>query len=162
VSDDLKLLQQFRADKLQLLLRHQAAAKLIGQYDINNTYQYIINREETQLTWLDVAIAELGGTSAEDAAELDRGANAKRADAARRAIDEDVQEAQAFVDRWRSRIDTMTSARHAKMLRLIIGETLEGKRFFEQAQAGRTDLLGRRGAQLLPSHGEVLPARWVE
>ena len=39
----------------------------------------------------------------------------------------------------------MTNARHAKMLRVILGETLEQKRFFEQALAGRTDLLGKRG-----------------
>ena len=56
----------------------------------------------------------------------------------------------------------MANARHAKMLRLILGETLEQKRFFEQALAGRTDLLGRRGAQVGPSHGEVLPSRWIE
>ncbi len=56
----------------------------------------------------------------------------------------------------------MDNARHAKMLRVILGETLEQKRFFEQALAGRQDLLGRRGEQLGPSHGEVLPSRWIE
>ena len=50
----------------------------------------------------------------------------------------------------------MTNARHRGMLRVILGETLEQKRFFEQGLAGRTDLLGRRGQQLEPSHGEVL------
>ncbi len=30
------------------------------------------------------------------------------------------------------------------MLNVILGETLEQKRFFEQALAGRHDLLGRR------------------
>ena len=44
------------------LLRHQAGARLVGQYDANNTYQYIINREETQLTWVAKAIEELGGS----------------------------------------------------------------------------------------------------
>jgi hypothetical protein len=48
------------------------------------------------------------------------------------------------------------------MLRLVLGEVLEAKRFFDQALAGRTDLLGRRGAQLGPSHGVVLPTRWIE
>jgi hypothetical protein len=56
----------------------------------------------------------------------------------------------------------MNNARHAKMLRVILGETLEQKRFFEQALAGRQDLLGRRGEQVGPSHGEVLPSRWIE
>jgi hypothetical protein len=56
----------------------------------------------------------------------------------------------------------MTNARHAKMLRLILGEVLEEKRFFEQALAGRTDLLGKRAEQLGPAHGDVLPTRWIE
>ena len=47
-------------------------------------------------------------------------------------------------------------------LRVVLGEVLEAKRFFEQALAGRTDLLGRRGATLGPSHGDVLPSRWIE
>ena len=71
-------------------------------------------------------------------------------------------DAQAFVDRWRPRIDEMNNARHAKMLRVILGETLEQKRFFDQALAGRQDLLGRRGEQVGPSHGEVLSSRWIE
>ncbi len=36
----------------------------MSQYDANNTYQYIINREETQLSWLAQAITELGGDRA--------------------------------------------------------------------------------------------------
>ena len=78
----------------------------------------------------------------------DRSVNAKGkpADAARAVIEEDAHDAQAFVDRWRPRIDVMANARHAKMLRVVLGEVLEQKRFFEQALAGRTDLLGRRGA----------------
>jgi hypothetical protein len=56
----------------------------------------------------------------------------------------------------------MTNARHARMLRVILGEVLEQKRFFEQALAGRTDLLGRRADVLGPSHGNVLPSRWIE
>jgi len=48
------------------------------------------------------------------------------------------------------------------MLDVILGEVLEQRRFFEQALAGRTDLLGRREEQLAPSHGEVLPSRWIE
>ena len=43
-----------------------------------------------------------------------------------------------------------------------LGETLEQKRFFEQALAGDTDLLGRRGDEVGPRVGEVLPTRWIE
>ena len=73
-----------------------------------------------------------------------------------------ARDAQAFVDRWRPRVETMRNARHGKMLRVILGESLEQKRFFEQALAGRTDLLGRRGGHLEPARGEVLSTRWIE
>jgi hypothetical protein len=56
----------------------------------------------------------------------------------------------------------MSNARHAKMLRVVLGEVLEQKRFFEQAAAGRVDLLGRRQLNLEPARGEVLPGRWIE
>jgi hypothetical protein len=160
VSDLLALLQDFHREKLAALLRHQAGARLVGQYDLNNTYQYIVNREETQLSWVAAAIAELGGTT-QDATEPDRSAG-NGAGTAQTIFEEDAREAQAFVDRWRPRIDGMANARHAKMLRVILGEVLEQKRFFEQALAGRTDLLGRRGDAVGPAHGEVLPSRWIE
>ena len=49
------------------------------------------------------------------------------------------------------------------MLRVILGETLEQKRFFEQALAGQTGLLlGRRADQPEAARGEVLPNRWIE
>ena len=94
--------------------------------------------------------------------EPSRSAAGKASEAARRVIDEDARDAQAFVDRWRPRVESMNQARHRSMLRVILGETLEQKRFFDQALAGRTDLLGRRGAAVGPSHGEVLPSRWIE
>jgi hypothetical protein len=161
VTDLLQTLQEFYRDKLTLLLRHQAGAKVVGQYDVNNTYQYIINRDEAHLAWVGKAIADLGASPPEQA-EIGRSIGGRGADASRSVIDADAQDAQAFVDRWRPRLDHMTNARHAKMLRVILGEALEQKRSFEQALAGRTDLLGRRGEQLGPSHGEVLPTRWIE
>ena len=155
----LALLQEFYRDKLAAMLRHQAGARLIGQYDFNNTYQYVVNREDVQLSWLASAIAELGGTLP-DVASTDRGPAGK--DAARRVLEEDAREAQAFVDRWTPRVREMTNARHAKMLRVILGEVLEQKRFFEQALAGQMDLLGRRPDHVGPRIGEVLPTRWIE
>jgi hypothetical protein len=161
VTDLLSLLHELYRDKLTLLLRHEAAARHIGQYDINNTYQYIINREDVQLSWIATAITELNGTVPESA-DAERTVAGKGAAAAHAVIEEDVRETQAFVDRWRPRVDGMSNARHAKMLQVILGEALEQKRFFEQALAGRTDLLGRRADVLGPSHGEVLPTRWIE
>ena len=91
-----------------------------------------------------------------------RKASGTGAEAARAILQEDLADAQAFVDRWRPRVEAMSNARHRGMLRVILGETLEQKRFFEQALAGRTDLLGRREKTLAPAHGEVLPTRWIE
>jgi hypothetical protein len=161
VSDLLGLLQEFYRDKLTMYLRHQAGARLVGGYDANNTYQYIINRDDVQLSWVAKAIEELGGAVPE-VGDQTRAANGKPADAARAVFEEDGHDAQSFVDRWRPRIELMSNARHAKMLRVVLGELLEQKRFFEQALAGRTDLLGKRAEQLGPAFGEVLPSRWIE
>jgi hypothetical protein len=159
VTDLRALLEEFYREKLAIMLRHQAGARVIGQYDFNNTYQYVVNRDDVQLSWLSTAIAELGGTVS-DGQVPDRGERSK--DRARRVLEEDAADAQAFVDRWRPRIAGMSNARHAKMLSLILGETLEQKRFFEQALAGQTDLLGRRPDHVGPRVGEVLPTRWIE
>ena len=161
MTGTLALLEEFYRDKLTMLLQHQAGARLVGQYDVNNTYQYIVNREDVQLSWVAKAIEELGGTLA-PLTEPTRAANVKAAEAAHQIIEEDGRAAQSFVDRWRPRIEAMSDARHRSMLRVILGETLEQKRFFEQALAGRTDLLGRRGEQVGPSHGVVLSSRWIE
>ena len=155
----LAALQEFYREALVRLLRHQAGARLIRQYDANNTYQYIINREETHLSWLAAAIVGLGGTVDEGGPEPERGTTR---DAAVVVMEEDARESLAFVDRWRPRVDAMANARDQKMLGVILGEVLEQPRFFEQALAGRTDLLGRRGQHLEPAHGEVLPSRWIE
>jgi hypothetical protein len=161
VTDLLPLLQEFHREKLAMMLQHQAGARRIAQYDANNTYQYIVNREEAQLTWVAAAIAELGETPA-DAGEPVRTASGKGDAAARAIFEEDARQAQEFVDRWRPRIDEMNNARHAKMLRVILGETLEQKRFFDQALAGQLDLLGRRPDHVGPRVGSVMSSRWIE
>jgi hypothetical protein len=81
--------------------------------------------------------------------------------AARVVLEDDARLEQAFVDRWRGVVEEMTHARHRGMLRVILGEALEHRRFFDQAVAGRTDLLGRH-LQPDAHHGRVLDRRWVE
>jgi hypothetical protein len=161
VTELLPLLQEFYRDKLAELLRHQAGARLVAQYDANNTYQYIVNREETQLSWLATAILELGGAVPDEGQEPTRTGGRGRA-ASNAVLEEDARGAQAFVERWRPRVESMTNARHRGMLRVILGESLEQQRFFEQALAGQTDLLGRRTEEVGPRVGEVLPSRWIE
>jgi len=159
VTDLLPLLQEFYRDKLSEVLQHIADARVVTDYDANNTYQYIINREETQLSWAAQAIVELSGEV--PTAGTDRTGDST-SPGMRAVIEGDVREAQAFVARWRPRVEAMGNARHRKMLNVILGETLEQKRFFEQALAGRHDLLGRRTEDVGLLVGKVLPTRWIE
>ena len=159
MTDLLPLLQDFYRDKLASVLQHTANARGVSDYDANNTYQYIINREETQLSWVAQAIVELGGEVPTASGDSAGGRTPTDTHA---VIEQDAREAQAFVDRWRPRVDAMANARHRKMLHVILGEALEQKRFFEQAVAGRHDLLGRRTDDVGPLVGKVLPTRWIE
>jgi hypothetical protein len=152
------LLTEFYAEKLAEVSAHLAHARLVRQYDANNTYQYIINREEVQLSWLAKAIGDEGGAVPESPSAM---VDAKHADAPA-VFDQDRRNAEAFIERWRPKVEEMEHARHKAMLGVILGETREQQRFFEQALAGRTDLLGRRGHDAGPSYGDVLPARWIE
>jgi len=162
VTDLLPQLQEFYEAKLGVLLRHQAGARLIRQYDINNAYQYLINRDDAHLSWVAAAIVDLGGLANDSAPEPVRRAGRDAAVTARMVLEEDSRDAQEFVDRWRPRVDAMTNARHRGMLSVILGEMLEQKRSFEQGLAGQLDLLGRRPDHVGPRVGEVLPTRWVE
>jgi hypothetical protein len=159
-ADLLSLLEECYHDKLALRRRHVAAARLVGHYDFNNTYQYIIAREETQLTWLGDAIREAGGHLA-DAPEPDLPAGRTAADVAQSVIRDDAAHARAFVERWRDRVAAVSNARHRRMCEVIVAETQEHQRFFEQMLAGRADLLGRRPPGSGAS-GRVLPVRWIE
>src|SRR4026208_1573937 len=59
-QDELKkFLTEIAAERLALLQRHEAAARVGGHYDFNNAYQYVIAREETHLSWLRSALEEL-------------------------------------------------------------------------------------------------------
>ena len=62
---------------------------------------------------------------------------------------------------WRPRGEAMSNARHRNMMNVILGESMEHSRLFEQAASGFEDVLGRRtdGAARV---GEVLPSRWQE
>jgi hypothetical protein len=155
----LDLLREFHREKEAMRQRHIAVARHVSQYEFNNTYQYVINREDGHVRWLYDAIVDLGG-QAEDSAVPDIPSPGKAADGILRLIGEDRDQLQAFVDRWMGRLEAMPNARHRTMLRLMLGETLEQKRFMDLALAGRTDLLGRR-ADGAGTGGGVLPARWV-
>jgi len=158
----LSILREFHHEKLALRQRHVAVARHVSQYDANNTYQYVIAREDVHLQWLEASIAELGGTP-DAVAEPTLPARGKK-DSYRPLVEEDAREAEVFVSRWRPRVGEITHARHRNMLQIILGETLEHKRFFDQITEGRVDVLGRRSnGPGSPGTGDgVLPVRWIE
>jgi hypothetical protein len=161
VNDLLELLQAFYRDKLAELLRHLAGARRIRQYDLNNAYQYFVNRDEVHLSWIASAIADLG-VPVPNGVQPELAVPGGGEDAWREIVAADVHAAQSFVDRWRPRVEEMANARHRGMLRVVLGEVLEQKRSFEQALAGELDLLGRRTPSVGPRVGGVLPTRWIE
>ena len=167
-QDELRrLLTDCAAERLGILQRHEASARVVSHYDFNNTYQYVIAREETHISWLQNAVAEFGLTLPQPSPVLPdpqapKTGKGKAAAAAFRGIlEEDARTLGAFVEKWRPRLETMTHARHRTMLNVIVGETLEHKRLFEQAAAGFEDVLGRR-TTFAERVGAVLPSRWQE
>jgi len=161
--DILALLTEFHREKLTLRQRHAAVARQVSNYSFNNTYQYVIAREDVHLAWLETAIADLGGTPA-DVAEPELASvgksSAKKKDLFAPLVRQDAQEAEAFVACWRPRIAEVSHARHRTMLQVILGETLEHKRFFDQIVSGRDDVLGRR-ADGAGTGDNVLGVRWL-
>ena len=155
----LDLLREFHRDKAGLRQAHAAAAQFVGDYDFNNTYQYVIAREDMHVRWLIDAITDLGAQP-DDVAARQLSPSGKGAEAQRSVIAADRDGAARFIDKWRSRLDGLPNARHGTMLHVILGETVEHKRFFDLALAGRTDLLGRR-ADGAGTGGGVLDRRWM-
>jgi hypothetical protein len=165
--DDLKaLLTEFAADRLALIQRHEAGARAVSNYDFNNTYQYVIAREDTHLAWLQNALGELGVPLPAAAPALDLPSApkpSKKVDAGafREILESDAAHLGRFVEKWRERIDRVTHARHRTMLKVILGESLVHERLFEQAASGFEDLLGRRPGGV-DRVGGVISTRWVE
>jgi hypothetical protein len=155
----LAFLQEFYRERAALYLRHIAVAQHIGNLDFNNTYQYVVNREDTHLVWLRAAITELGGDVPDGGPEPSLQASTAKGFGAH-LIDEDARSTGAFIEKWKDRVETVGNARDRGMLRVILGEMREHQRFFEQAVAGREDLLGRR-LDAGPRRGLVAASRWL-
>ena len=155
----LAVLRECHREKLTLRQRHVAVAKRVSNYSFNNTYQYVIAREDVHLAWLEAAIADLAGTP-DQVSEPSVPPPRSKKDSFLPLVQEDARDAEAFVARWRPRAADMTHARNRNLLQLILGETLEQKRFFDQMVAGRDDLLGRRMDGAGTGDG-VLGVRWI-
>lgn len=166
MSDLRAFLSTFAAERVALLERHEAGARLVSHYDFNNTYQYVIGREETHLSWLQSALAELEVALPAAASTLPvppAPKPGKKIDvgAHRGIIEDDARQLGAFTERWRDRVNAIEHARHRTMLNVILGESLEHKRLFDQAAGGFEDLLGKRTGGVARV-GAVLSKRWQE
>jgi hypothetical protein len=165
--DELRtFLTDITADRLALIQRHEASARVVSHYDFNNTYQYVIAREETHLTWLQTALSEIeaampAASSIPSVPDVHKGGKSPDASTFRDILSEDAQLLGAFVDKWRPRVTALSHARHRTMLNVMLGESLEHKRLFEQAASGFEDVIGRRTGGVARV-GAVLPARWQE
>ena len=155
----LQILTEIYRDRLTLRNRHVAAAAHIADYNVNNTYQYVINRADGHVRWLQDAMEEMGGKP-EELAMPELKPSGKGRDAERSVITGDRDGARGFVEKWAPRIDALPNARHKTMLRVMLGEVREQEQFFEHALAGREDLLGRR-ADGAGTGGGVMATRWV-
>lgn len=156
-----RLLHQFYLERLALLMRHERSAQVMGDYDINNAYQYVLAREETHVSWVQHALLDRGAEVPADPPAPPAFEVGKRGPSASDVAREDARLNDQFIEKWRTLVASITHARHQGMLKVILGEMAEQRRFFEQAAAGRTDLLGKA----LPINervGQVLATRWVE
>jgi hypothetical protein len=158
-NDLLATLRELHRDKLTPRERHVAVARHIDHYDFNNTYQYAINREDLHLSWLEAALRELDGTP-DEVPEAQVPSPGKKGMFGPLA-QEDAAGAEAFVAKWRPRVAGISNVRHAKMVDVILGETLEHRRFFAQIAQGNEQVLGIRMPGAGTGHG-VMGVRWVE
>ena len=162
-----QLLSDCAAERLALLQRHEAAARAVAHYDFNNTYQYIIAREDTHLSWLQAALRGFGvplpaaGPGLPPPITPKAGKKTAEAAFSHQILDDDATSLREFVQRWTPRLAGMSNARHRTMLGVIVGESSEHARLFAQAAAGFEDLLGRRTVTSARVGG-VLSTRWVE
>jgi hypothetical protein len=161
-----QLLTDLAAERVALLERHEAGARAVSHYDFNNTYQYVLAREETHLTWLANALADFGAPLPKASSTIPVpavGKPGKKMDpsAFKAVLEDDAAGLNGFVQKWRPKIDAVMHARHRTMLNVVLGESLEHERLFTQAASGFEDLLGRRTGGVARV-GAVLPARWME
>ncbi len=122
----------------------------------------MINREDVHLSWLESAIIELEGTP-DTVAEPPLTRLVWNESIVPLVAQDAATPAPSSAAGGRGSTE-VTHARHRNMMNVILGETLEQKRSFEQIAAGREDVLGRRAnGPGSPGTGDgVMGVRWIE
>ncbi len=158
-SDLVAFLQECYDDRRALVDRHRAVAAHVAAYDANNTYQYVINREDLHVEWLADALAALGAERPAPAqgpsVTIERGK-----DAWKRLVADDARSLQEFVDKWLHRVESLTHARNRTMKRQMLGEVQEQTHLLNQIATGVPDVLGR-GGEGAGKRGVVGSTRWL-
>ena len=158
-TDLVALLQDCYRDRLALGERHRVVAVHVPGYDANNTYQYVVNREETHLEWIASALADLEAplppSPAGPSLTIERGKDAWKG-----LVEEDARRGHEFLAKWRPKVEALTHARNQTMLRLMLGEVREQTRLIEQVASGEPHVLGRDG-EGAGKRGVVAGARWL-
>jgi hypothetical protein len=158
-TDLIALLQDCYRDRLALTERHKVVAVHVSGYDANNTYQYVVNREETHLEWIASALADLEAPLPPPppgpSLTIERGKDAWKG-----LVDEDARRGQEFLATWRPKVEALTHARNQTMLRLMLGEVREQTRLIEQVASGEPHVLGRDG-EGAGKRGVVAGTRWL-
>ena len=126
----------------------------------------MIAREDTHLAWVGDALRECDGempAAAETLPVPAVGRAGKNGDPAayREVLADDAAQLGRFVERWHDRVGDLSHARHRTMLQVILGESLEHQRLFDQAAGGYEDVLGKRTGGVA-RQGAVLESRWQE
>jgi hypothetical protein len=156
-----QLIRDFYQERVALLQRHEASARFVVDYDVNNAYQYIIAREETHVSWLLHALRDLGAALPTEPPPPAVHVSAKARDVLRQLAGEDARGNGAFVTKWTPIVEAVSNARHRNMLKVILGEMLEHERIFAQAAEGRVDVIGIPLAGT-ERQGGVAQTRWME
>jgi DnaK suppressor protein len=140
-----ELLREFHRDKHVMRHTHASAARFVTDYDFNNTYQYILAREDMHLRWLVDAVTDLGGDVDESPVpDLQVPGKGREAQEAVIAADRDGRTAVSSTRGClASRACRMPGTRRCSAS--FWARPLEHRRFFDLALAGRSDLLGRKG-----------------
>ena len=156
-SQLLGLLQEFYRETLDLVQARQVNARSVKEYNANNAYQQVLGRQDVHLQWLADAMTPLGGAVPSPGQSQEDAVTTPHADEPA-LLESDARNQQSFIERWAPRVEAITNARHHKLFQLILGEMKEHLRVLQQAQAGRTDLLGRHSdGKVL--RGEVMATR---
>ena len=82
-------------------MRHEDVAQHVSDYDVNNAYQYIINREETHVSWLQHAMLDLLAHHSSGPGPDRCWRRPAKGDAWKSLAGEDARANKQFVETWR-------------------------------------------------------------